>query len=64
MTVNRALQIVSIQSDEDILARDWGRALSATWAWSLSPTLDNFFLARAAWQRVEGGWLRLLARRR
>lgn len=61
--MNRALQIVSSQPAESLLARNWSRAVAATLAWSLFPTLDNYFVARSAWQRVEGDWLRLLSRR-
>lgn len=62
--MNRALQLVHVQSDEDVFARDWSRAVAATCAWGMCPTMANLFVARAAWQRVEGDWLRLLVGRR
>jgi hypothetical protein len=62
--MRHALQVVSMQSPEDILARDWSRALAATLAWGFCPTLDNYFVARGAWQRIEGDLLRLWVGRR
>lgn len=62
--MNRALKLVSVQPEENIFIRDWARALATTWAWGLCPTVDNFFVARGAWRRVEADWLRLLSGRR
>jgi hypothetical protein len=60
----RALQLVHSQPAEAVLLHDWSRAVWATYAWSLWPSLDSYLLARATWRRVEGDWLRLLAGRR
>lgn len=63
--MNRALRlVVSNPPAEELIACDWSRAVAATWAWGMCPTVDSYFLARAAWQRVEGDWLRMLAGRR
>jgi hypothetical protein len=59
-----ALQLVHSQPAEAVLLFHWSRAVTATFAWWLCPTLEHFFLARRAWQMVEGDWLRFAAGRR
>lgn len=62
--MNRSLQVISSQPAESLLARNWSRAVAASYVWAAFPTLDNYLVARSAWQRVEGDWLRLLSGRR
>jgi hypothetical protein len=59
-----SLYLASSQSAEAVLLHDWQRAVAASWAWAILPTIDSYFLARTAWQRVEGDWLRLWVGRR
>lgn len=60
--MTRALRlVVSNPPAQDLITRDYCRALVATWSWGVCPTLDSYFLARSAWQRVEGDWLRLMS---